>query len=244
MGLSVSAQSILSDGVEGTSLTVDLGWGFAVSIAIYTSGGVSDAHLNPAVTLAFAAFRAFPKRKIATFVLAQLLGAFCGAALMYANFGDAFDDFDARHSVSRVVYGPFATANAFATYPAPFVGIGTAFFDEVLATASKLAHVLTLCRSGLQLARAGVFAVFLPPDIVTLSLICSAAVADLCAERREQPRTGQQPQRAADGFRCHPAQYELRPADLSVSSDRLSAAWRAVLLLLVFLLHVVGAGLA
>jgi len=55
-------------------------WGFAVIVAVYLAGGVSGAHLNPVVTLVFSLYRNFPKRKIVPYVLAQVAGAFLGAA--------------------------------------------------------------------------------------------------------------------------------------------------------------------
>jgi glycerol uptake facilitator protein len=58
-------------------------WGVAVMIAVYITGGVSGAHLNPAVTLAFAAFRKFPKGKILPFVFSQTVGAFLAAAALF-----------------------------------------------------------------------------------------------------------------------------------------------------------------
>jgi glycerol uptake facilitator protein len=67
---------------------VALMWGFAVLLAVYISGGVSGAHLNPAVTACFAAFRKFPVRKVAPYVLSQILGAFTAAlALFYCWHG-------------------------------------------------------------------------------------------------------------------------------------------------------------
>jgi len=63
--------------------TITLGWAFAVVVAVYVSGGVSGAHLNPAVTLALAFKRDFPWKKVIPFIVAQMIGAFLGAVAVY-----------------------------------------------------------------------------------------------------------------------------------------------------------------
>jgi glycerol uptake facilitator protein len=69
-------------------LTICFGWCFAVVVAVYTVGGVSGGHLNPAVTLAMAVKRGFPWAKVPAFWTAQLIGAFLGAAGVYLVFRD------------------------------------------------------------------------------------------------------------------------------------------------------------
>ena len=76
------------------------------------SGGISGGHINPAVTLAFAVMRDFPWRKVPVFFLAQFLGAFCGAAIIYGNYLGAIDIQEGGGA--RTVPG---TASLFATYP-------------------------------------------------------------------------------------------------------------------------------
>ena len=68
--------------------TITIGWAFAVIIAVYVSGGVSGAHLNPAVTLALAFKRGFPWKKVIPYIIAQMIGAFLGAAAVYLVYRD------------------------------------------------------------------------------------------------------------------------------------------------------------
>jgi glycerol uptake facilitator protein len=63
--------------------TITIGWAFAVIIAVYVTGGVSGAHLNPAVTLALAVKRDFPFGKVIPYWIAQMVGAFLGALGVY-----------------------------------------------------------------------------------------------------------------------------------------------------------------
>lgn len=68
--------------------TIVIGWCFAVIVAVYVSGGVSGAHLNPAVTLGLATGRGFSWKKVVPYIIAQMIGAFLGAAAVYLVYRD------------------------------------------------------------------------------------------------------------------------------------------------------------
>merc|ERR1712013_732269 len=74
-------------------LSINLGWGFGVLIGVLVAGPVSGAHLNPAVSTALAAVGKFDWKKLGPFILAQYLGAFLGAALVFFTYKDAIDMF-------------------------------------------------------------------------------------------------------------------------------------------------------
>ncbi|HUR61409.1 MAG TPA: aquaporin [Candidatus Thermoplasmatota archaeon] len=61
-------------------------FGAAVMVLIFALGHVSGAHFNPAITVAFAATRHFPWRRVPTYMLAQVAGAFA-ACLLLAPLG-------------------------------------------------------------------------------------------------------------------------------------------------------------
>lgn len=67
-------------------------WGLGVAMAIYLTAGVSGAHLNPAVTIALWLFACFDKRKVIPFIVSQVAGAFCAAALVYGLYYNLFFD--------------------------------------------------------------------------------------------------------------------------------------------------------
>ena len=73
-GCGVVAQVLLSRHNNGDYLSINLGWGLGVMLGVYAAGGVSGAHLNPAVTLALAVCRRFPWAKLVPYCLAQLAG--------------------------------------------------------------------------------------------------------------------------------------------------------------------------
>lgn len=69
-----------------THLGIALTFGLSVLALIYTFGDVSGAHFNPAVTIAFAVAGRFPRREVAPYIGAQLLGALSGSALLHVLF--------------------------------------------------------------------------------------------------------------------------------------------------------------
>ncbi len=67
---------------------VALVFGLVVAVMIYALGHVSGAHFNPAVSIGFAVGRHFPWPRVATYALAQSLGAVAGALVLRLTLGD------------------------------------------------------------------------------------------------------------------------------------------------------------
>jgi len=140
-GVGVVAQTVLSKEANGSFLAINIGWGLAVMLGVYTSAGVSGGHLNPAVTLALAVHRAFPWSKVGPYVLAQVAGAFAASAVVFLTYREALTAFDGG---LRMVEGATATAGIFATYPQPFLSLAGGFVDQVVGTMLLMAGVLAV----------------------------------------------------------------------------------------------------
>ncbi|WP_217914623.1 MIP/aquaporin family protein [Miltoncostaea marina] len=118
-------------------LLICWGWGMAVVFGVYVAGGVTGAHINPAVTVAFASFGRFPWRKVPGYIVAQVLGALAGAALVYMTYRDAIQAFEAANGIERD--GGDGTVSIFVTPPAPyFDDYWGPFITEVIGTAFLL----------------------------------------------------------------------------------------------------------
>lgn len=61
--------------------------GLLVIVLIYAIGNISGAHINPAVTVAFALRRVFPWRYVPLYLLTQFIGAILATILLYMLFG-------------------------------------------------------------------------------------------------------------------------------------------------------------
>jgi glycerol uptake facilitator protein len=131
-------------------------WAVGVALAIYATGAVSGAHINPAITLALAAWRGFPKRKILPYLLAQVAGAFVGSLLLYGLFHGLLTHFEATHHLVRGGPGSELSAMVFGEYfPNPAmlgttpeayrqVSLLTAFLAEAVGTAFLATFVFAL----------------------------------------------------------------------------------------------------
>jgi glycerol uptake facilitator protein len=134
----------------GDWLLITWGWAMAVTMAIYVAGGVTGAHLNPAVTFALAVKGDFPWRKVLPYSGAQVAGALAGVALVYADYVPAIDMWNSAHSVAmRAAPGGMTTFSIFATFPAHYYGSGLLgpLFDQIVGTFFLLVCVLAIIDS-------------------------------------------------------------------------------------------------
>ncbi len=133
-GDSVAAMYVLYDPspYQNAYWGVCVAWGLAVTIAIYATGSVSGCHANPAVTLALALYRKFSWKKVVPYCVAQTVGAFLGAGVVYVLFRPLIDHFEAVHQLTRAGGG---AAGVFFTHPGFMVSPMHAFVDEILLTA-------------------------------------------------------------------------------------------------------------
>lgn len=149
-----SVAAAVLTGAQVGIFQVAIVWGVAISTAIYLTGGLSGAHLNPAVTIALATWTPFPWSKVPHYLFAQTLGALAACFALYGAFHGVLESYEATHGIVRGAAGSEATAMIFAEYfPNPggrpfteasrlLVTPATAFFVEVLGTGILLVVIL------------------------------------------------------------------------------------------------------
>lgn len=121
--------------VHGGWTNINFGWALGVTMGIYLAGRISGAHINPAVTLAVAAFRGFPWRKVIPYWIAQVAGGFVGAAVVYWDFRPAFHAFDP---------GLVKTAGVFTTFPTYPDLLSAGLLDQTIGTALLVLMIFAL----------------------------------------------------------------------------------------------------
>jgi glycerol uptake facilitator protein len=143
LGDSVACMYVLYDPspYQNAYWGVCIAWGLAVTIAIYATASVSGTHANPAVTLALALFRGFPWKKVLPYTVAQVIGAFLGAAIVYVLFGPVIDHYNQTHGLTREAGG---AAGVFFTHPGLAITPMHALLDQVILTAFLLFGIFAI----------------------------------------------------------------------------------------------------
>ena len=117
-------------------VVITLGWGFAVMTGVLIAGPVSGAHLNPAVTLGLAIAGSFPWASVVGYIIAQMLGGFVGAVLVWLFYKDHY---------KATADQPDTMLGTFCTMPA-IKNSWRNFLDEVIATCLLVFAILAMGR--------------------------------------------------------------------------------------------------
>lgn len=138
-GDGVVASNLLkkSKGENSGWVVVTLAWGLAVMLGVFISGPYSGAHLNPVVTLGLAAAGTFSWSLVVPYIVAQMLGGFTGAVLVYLYYKDHYDATD----------DPAAKLATFCTAPA-IRNYGRNLFSEIVGTFVLVFVILALSIDG------------------------------------------------------------------------------------------------
>ena len=119
-------------------VVVAIAWGLAVMMGVFISGPYSGAHLNPAVSVGLALAGKFAWSAVLPYCIAQLLGGFCGAVLVYLFFKDHYD---ATSDQPEVMLSTFCTIPAIANK-------WRNFFCEAIGTFVLVFIILCFSTSG------------------------------------------------------------------------------------------------
>ena len=126
----VANVNLNKSGMKGAgAVQITLAWGLAVLVPAFIFGAASGASFNPALTLALAADGSFEWAKVPGYIIAQILGAFLGACIVYALFKDQFDATE-DEATKR---GVFCTAPAVRNIPRNILSEAVGTFILVFA---------------------------------------------------------------------------------------------------------------
>jgi glycerol uptake facilitator protein len=148
-----------SKGENGGWIVITAGWAFAVAVAVYVTGWVSGAHINPAVTIGLAAIGDFSWSLVPGYIAAQFLGAFSGAVLVYLAYKDHFAVTDNADNKLAV----FSTGPAIRNTTSNII-------TEVIGTAILVIGVLGITNSNNDLGALGALLVGILVWAIGLSL--------------------------------------------------------------------------
>jgi glycerol uptake facilitator protein len=146
-------------------IVITAGWGMAVFVAVLAVSDISGAHINPAVTIGLALSGIFPWIKVVPFIVAQMLGAMLGAAMVYLYFINHFK----ITSDPRTKRNCFCTSPAIRNYKSNFLSEAVGTF--ILVISVLLIHLPSLNIPGIDGAKVGLGSLeALPVGLIVFSI--------------------------------------------------------------------------
>jgi glycerol uptake facilitator protein len=109
-------------------IVITFGWGFAVAFAVYVVGKYSGAHINPAVTIGLAFSGYFPWAKVPVYILAQMVGAFIGACIVYIHYLPHWEQTEDKDAKLAVFSTDPAIPHTFANLASEIIGTAVLVF--------------------------------------------------------------------------------------------------------------------
>lgn len=99
---------------------VALIWGIGVALGIFASRNLSDAHLNPAVSVAMLLAKKIKPKEFGVYLVGQFVGAFLAGLTLLLIFNSSIEIFEASHDIVRGETGSHISAVMFGEfYPNP-----------------------------------------------------------------------------------------------------------------------------
>lgn len=115
-----AVHSAVLTGAQAGLWQVAIVWGVAIMLAAYVCGGISGAHINPAITVALALWGRFDWNRVPAYIVAQLCGAMLAAAALFLLYGPLLEKKEQEKKVRRGELGSIVTAMCYGEYyPAP-----------------------------------------------------------------------------------------------------------------------------
>ncbi len=130
-------------GAQSGLWQVAIVWGVAIMAAAYTVGGISGAHINPAITIALAMWGRFSWRQVGPYIASQVAGGLLGAAALFGVYEPFLAQKEAELHVVRGQTGSEVTAMCYGEYyPNPGLNSTTPLFVE--GKVEKLAEMVPM----------------------------------------------------------------------------------------------------